>query len=75
MRGKIAECWAGFIQSKGIQELHLLSTGTYLIAVPACSSFPTLVINSAGRNNLTHIFEISREEEDLKIFVLEAITP
>jgi hypothetical protein len=45
------------------------------MAVSACSSFPTLVINNAGRNNLTHIFEISREEEDLSILVLEAITP
>ena len=56
--------------------MHLLNTGTYLIAVlPACNSFPTLVINNAGKNNLTHIFEISREEEDLRILVLEAITP
>jgi hypothetical protein len=73
MRRKIAECQRKFIR---VKEYGMAPTQYWniSIAVSARSSFPTLVINSAGRNNRTHIFEISREE-DLRILDLEAITP
>lgn len=34
-----------------------------------------MVIRSAGRNNLTHVFEISREDESFSKFQREAIDP
>ncbi len=41
----------------------------------ACNSEPTLVIKSAGRNNLTHVLEMSLEDDSFKRLNLDATAP
>lgn len=69
------ELFHGPVESLAVTRNDLLKTGTYLIAVSACNSLPTFVIKSAGRNSLTHILEMSREDDSLSMFHLEATTP
>ena len=52
-----------------------LNTGIYLYAVSHFNSSPTFVIKSAGRNNLTAVFEISLAEDSFNKLNLDAITP
>jgi hypothetical protein len=55
--------------------MDLPRIGTYLWIVSACNSEPTLVIMSAGRNNLTHVLEMSLEDDSFKRLNLDATAP
>ena len=57
----------------GVMDLPRI--GTYLCIESACNSEPTLVIMSAGRNNLTHVLEISLEDDSFKRLNLDATAP